>query len=145
MAKRGNGEGSIYKERNGLWAATLSLEGRKRKYFYGKTRIEVQEKLASALQGQKQGMLVATPQQILGQFLTDWLELTHKPSIRPRAYERYEETIRLHIIPFLGKYRLQKLSAQHVQAFYTRMTDEGLSLQQSSTTTVSCIMLWEPL
>jgi integrase len=126
LAKRGKGEGSIYKQRNGLWAATLSLEGRKRKYFYGKTRIEVQEKLASALQGQKQGMLVATPQQILGQFLTDWLELTHKPSIRPRAYERYEETIRLHIIPFLGKYRLQKLSAQHVQAFYVRMKDKGL-------------------
>ena len=61
----------------------------------------------AALQQQKQGMLVATPQQILGQFLTDWLEPTHKPSIRPRAYERYEETIPLHIIPFLGKYRLQ--------------------------------------
>ena len=62
MAKRGNGEGSIYKQRNGLWAATVSVEGGKRKYFYGKTRKEVQEKLASALRDQKQGMLVATPQ-----------------------------------------------------------------------------------
>ncbi len=78
--------------------------------------------LASALQGQKQGVLVATPQQTVSQFLTDWLELTHKHSIRPRTYERYEEAIRLHLIPVLGKYRLQMLSAQHVQAFYVRMT-----------------------
>jgi integrase len=62
----------------------------------------------------------------VSQFLTDWLELTHKHSIRPRTYERYEEAIRLHLIPVLGKYRLQMLSAQHVQAFYVRMTDKGL-------------------
>ena len=59
--------------------------------------------------------------------MTDWLEQTHKHSIRARTYERYEEAIRLHLIPVLGKYRLQKFSAQHVQAFYARMTDEGLS------------------
>jgi len=127
MAKRGNGEGSIYKQRNGLWAASISIEGGKRKYFYGKTRKEVQEKLAAALQEQKQGMLIATPQQTVGQFLTDWLENTHKQSVRPRTYERYEEAIRLHLLPVLGKYQLQKLSAQHVQAFYARKLKEGLS------------------
>ncbi|MEO8973771.1 MAG: site-specific integrase [Ktedonobacteraceae bacterium] len=127
MGKRGNGEGSIYKQRNGLWAASLSIEGGKRKYFYGKTRKEVQEKLAAVLQEQKQGMLVATPQQTVGQFLTDWLENTHKQSVRPRTYERYEEALRLHLLPVLGKYQLQKLSAQHVQAFYARKLKEGLA------------------
>ena len=127
MAKRGNGEGSVYKQRNGLWAASISVEGGKRKYFYGKTRKEVQEKLAAALQEQKQGILVATPQQTVGQFLTDWLENTHKQSVRPRTYERYEEAIRLHLLPVLGRYQLQKLSAQHVQAFYARKLKEGLS------------------
>lgn len=127
MGRRGNGEGSVYKQRNGLWAASISFERGKRKYFYGKTRKEVQEKLAAALQQQKQRMLVATPQQTVGQFLTDWLKQTHKHSVRPRTYERYEEAIRLHLIPVLGKHQLQKLSAQHVQAFYARMTEEGFS------------------
>jgi integrase len=85
-----------------------------RKYLYGKARKEVQEKLASAVQQQKQGMLVATPQQTVGQFLTGWLENTHRQSVRPRTYERYEEAIRLHLVPVLGKHQLQKLSAQHV-------------------------------
>jgi integrase len=40
--------------------------------------------------------------------------------------ECYEEAIRLHLIPVLGKYQLQKLSAQHVQAFYARKLKEGL-------------------
>ncbi len=75
------------------------------------------KKLATARQEQKPGMLVATSQQTVGQFLTDWLENTHKQSVRPRTYERYEEAIRLHLLPVLGKYQLQKLSAQHVQAF----------------------------
>jgi integrase len=127
MAKRGNGEGSVYKQRNGLWAASITIEGGKRKYFYGKMRKEVQEKLATAVQQQKQGILVATPQQTVGQFLTDWLENTHKQSVRPRTYERYEEAIRLHLVPVLGKHQLQKLSAQHVQAFYARKLKEGLS------------------
>jgi integrase len=127
MKKRGNGEGSVYKQKEGLWAASITLEGGKRKYFYGKTRKEVQEKLAGALHEQKQGTLVTTPQQSVGQFLTDWLENTHKQRVRPRTYERYGEAIRLHIIPALGKYQLQKLSAQHVQAFYASKLKEGLS------------------
>ena len=105
----------------------MAKEEMKHKYLYIKTRKKVQEKLAAVLQDQKQGMLVATPQQTVGQFLTDWLEQTHKHSVRPRTYERYEEAIRLHLVPVLGKHRLQKLSAQHVQAFYARMTGEGLS------------------
>src|SRR5260221_4091171 len=97
MAKRGNGEGSVYKQRNGLWAASITIEGGKRKYFYGKMSKEVQEKLATAVQQQKQGILVATPQQTVGQFLTDWLEHTHKQGVRPRTYEQDKGAIRLHL------------------------------------------------
>jgi hypothetical protein len=49
MARRGHGEGSIYHRSDGRWAASISLEGRKRKTLYGKTRKEVQEKLKTAL------------------------------------------------------------------------------------------------
>ncbi len=78
MSKRGNGEGSIYKQRDHLWAASITVdtaEGRKRKYFYGKTRKEVQEKLAAALHEQQQGTLVTASTQTVAQFLTDWLEI----------------------------------------------------------------------
>src|SRR5436305_1493943 len=127
MAKRGRGEGSIYRRKDGRWTAEISLEGGKSKFLYGKTRREVQEKLKKALYEQQQGMLVTGPQQKVGQFLTHWLEDAHKQSIRPRTYERYEEIVRLHLAPGIGYHQLQKLSAQHLQSFYAKKLEEGLS------------------
>ena len=92
MAKRGNGEGSIYQRKDGRWTAEISLEGGKSKFLYGKTRKEVQEKLKTALYEQQRGMLVTGPQQKVGQFLTHWLEDVHKQSVRPRTYERQEDS-----------------------------------------------------
>ena len=128
MGKRGNGEGSIYfRKSDEKWVGSITLENRKRRVFYGRTRKEVQEKLKVALREQQQGTLVTAPRQTLAQFLTDWLENSQKQSVRPRTYERYEELVRLHIAPALGRYELQKLSAQHLQAFYAKKSEEGLS------------------
>ena len=38
MAKRGNGEGSIYRRNDGRWVGEMTIEGRQRKFIYGKTR-----------------------------------------------------------------------------------------------------------
>src|SRR4051794_13816089 len=127
MTKRGNGEGSIYQRKDGKWAGSVTLEGGSRKVFYGKTRKEVKEKLTTALYEQQQGLSVTTSQQTVSQFITDWLENTHKRQIRLRTYERYREAIYLHIIPALGTIQLQKLKVQHLQGFYTKKENEGLS------------------
>jgi integrase len=127
MTRRGHGEGSIYQRSDGRWAASISLEDGKRKTFYGKTRREVQEQLKTALHEQQKGLLVTGPQQKVGQFLTHWLENVHKQSIRSRTYERYEEIVRLHLVPGIGHHQLQKLSPQHLQSFYTKKLEEGLS------------------
>lgn len=125
--RRGHGEGSIYRQSDGRWSAAITLENRKRKVLYGKTRREVQDKLKQALHEQQQGTLITTPQQTVAHFLQDWLENSQKQSLRPRSYERYEEMVRLHIIPELGRHQLLKLSGQHLQAFYTKKVKEGLS------------------
>ncbi len=128
MSKRGNGEGSIYRRNDGRWVGEMTIEGRKRKFVYGKTRKEAQERLQAALQELQQGIVLeGNAKQTVGQFLTDWVENSQKQNVRPRTYERYEEIVRLHIVPVLGRHRLQKLSAQHVQAFYTKKLNEGLS------------------
>jgi integrase len=128
MARRGNGEGSIYQRKSdGKWVGSITLENGKRRVYYGKTRKEVADKLKAAFHEQQQGTLIKSSTQTVAQFLTDWLENVHRRRVRPRTYERYSEVINLHIIPALGHYQLQKLTAQHVQAFYTRKEDEGLA------------------
>lgn len=87
----------------------------------------MQEKLKVVLYEQQRCALVTGPQQKLEQFLTHWLEDVHKHSIRARTYERYEEIVRLHLIPGIGHHRLQKLLPQHLQTFYTKKLEEGLS------------------
>lgn len=44
--RRGNNEGMISKRADGRWEGRISLEDGKRKSYYGKTRQEVQRKLA---------------------------------------------------------------------------------------------------
>jgi len=127
MAKRGHGEGSIYQRKDGRWAASISVEGGKRKTFYGATRKEVQEKLRIALNEQKQGILATGPQQTVKLYLEQWFEDVHKPTLRITSYARYGTLLRKHILPVIGHIQLQKLTAQQVQALYTRKVKEGMA------------------
>ena len=127
MARRGHGEGSIYQRKDGRWAASISLENRKRKTFYGKTRREVQEQLKVALREQQQGMLATGPQQSMKHYLEYWLEEVHKPSILSTTYRGYRIFLNKHILPALGHVQLQRLTSQQVQAFYTKKLKEGLA------------------
>lgn len=133
MARRGNGEGSIYfRKSDEKWVGSITLENRKRKVFYGKTRKEVADKMKVALHEQQQGTLITAPQQTVEQFLTQWVE-GHKQSVRIRTYERYESFIRLHVVPAIGRIQLQKLTAQHLKALYAQ------KLKSLSPTTVNTL------
>jgi integrase len=92
--KRGQGEGSIYKRKDGLWAAAVNLgyQGGKlrRKVYYGKTREEVQEKLVAALSDVQRGIPIPTERQTVAQFLQSWLVEVVKPSVRPKTLKTYD-------------------------------------------------------
>jgi len=125
--RRGHGEGSIYQRKDGRWGATISLENGKRKTLYGKTRKEVADKLNTALQEQKQGLLITGPSQTVANYLQYWLEKVHKTTIKESTYALYRRNLKNHIIPALGHIQLQKLTADQVQAFYSEMASKGLS------------------
>jgi integrase len=133
MAKRGQNEGSIYQRQDGVWVSVLNLgwqDGkRKRKYLYGKTRKEVAEKLTEELGKQQRGLPVDVPRQTVGQFLAWWLEHEVKPNREPGTHARYESTVRIHLVPDLGKHQLAKLTAQHVAALLRRKEAAGCTPQ----------------
>ena len=134
MAKRrGNGEGSIYKRPDGTWAGQVSVgydpaTGKlKRKSFYGKTRKEVADKIAKALQEIKGGTYVEPTQTTFGEWLDKWLVSYKKGQLRPSTYESYEMLINVHIKPALGKIPMAKLQAHMLQAFYNKKLEMGRS------------------
>jgi len=125
--KHANGEGSVYfRASDNKWVGSITHNG-KRKVFYGKTKKEARDKMNNALYEQQKGTLPTTSKQTVAQFLDHWLENTQKASVRPRTYERYEEVIRLHINPAIGRHQLQKLTAQHIEVFYAKKLEQGLS------------------
>lgn len=128
MAKRGNGAGSVYRQKStGKWAGCITLDTGKRKYFYGKTQKEVQDKINEALYEQQRGTLATGSNVTMQDYLDSWLEDTHKPTVRLSTYLNYRKLLNNYLIPGLGKVILQKLTAPRVQAFYSKKLQEGLS------------------
>jgi integrase len=124
--RRGNNEGSIHRRGDGRWQAIISLEGGERKYFYGKTRAEVAKRLSQAQHEVSSGLPMLDERQMVAQYLETWIE-TVKLQIRASTWRRYSDFVRVHLVPGLGRIPLAKLTAQHVQLFYTRKLGEGLS------------------
>jgi len=126
--RRGHGEGSIYyQESRQCWAASVSLEGGKRRVLYGKTRKEVAAKLAAAIRDVQQGLPIPGQRLTTGQFLSEWLQDTVKPTRRAGTHLRYGTAIRLYITPIVGNVPLAKLGPQHVQRLQKEMSAKGLS------------------
>src|ERR671917_1720804 len=100
--KRGNGEGSISRRKNGGWMAQYSVytaDGRKRKTLYGKTRAEVSAKLTKAMADRNGGIVYDAGKLTVGEYLTRWLADSVKDTVRQRTYERYESIVRVHLVP----------------------------------------------
>ncbi|MFH1560071.1 MAG: site-specific integrase [Chloroflexota bacterium] len=123
--KRGNAEGSIYRRKDGRYAASITVDG-KRHTAYAKTRAEANDKLQEFQGKQKQGIPLATSQTPLREYLEQWLEGIQN-RVRPSTYEGYEIMVRVHLIPALGHIRLGKLAPEHIEGAYAAMLAEGKS------------------
>src|ERR671933_301696 len=100
--KRGNGEGSITRRKNGGWCAQYTVhttQGRKRKTLYGKTRQEVAAKLAKVLSEHEGGLVFDGDNMTLADYLGRWLNNSVRDAVRQRTFERYEQIVRVHIRP----------------------------------------------
>ena len=63
---------------------------------------------------------------MVGEYLGKWLDGI-EGTVRERTWKRSEEIVRLHLVPTLGKTRLDKLNALQVQSLYRSKLDSDLS------------------
>src|SRR5262245_23103808 len=115
-SRRGRGEGSVVRRKDGRWMGRIDLgwrDGKRRsKAVYGRTRREVAEKLNAEMRKAQAGNVVQDERQPLSQFLTHWLEGVARPRVRPRTLTTYVGAVERHIAPGLGRLRLTKLTPQ---------------------------------
>ena len=128
MGKRANGEGSVYRRKSdGRWVGSLSLPDGTRKVFYGKKQSEVIAKLDEAATDLRRGMLAVGSNTTLQEYLENWLENVHKPTIRLSTYLNYRKLLKNYLVPGLGKVKIHRLTPQQVQGFYSQKMSEGLA------------------
>ena len=129
--KRGNGEGGItLHKKSGLYMARYTVQtptGPKRKTLYGKTRREVDEKLTKAKANRDDGLVFDADNLTLGNYLDRWINDSVRDTVRQRTWERYEQIVRVHIKPALGKVKLKNITPTHARALYREKLDTGLA------------------
>ena len=132
---RGKGEGSVYwDEPVGLWAASVALPPdpvtgrRRRKVVRGRTRAEAVRRMR-----QVQVEVARTGDVPTGQTLTvagwleQWLERDVAPVRKPSTTGDYRSAVRVHIVPAIGRRRLDRLTPDDIRAVHRAVLGRGAS------------------
>ena len=131
--RRAKGTGSVFRNPDSTWTAQcvkgFSEKGYTRyKRFAGKTKAEVMRKMENYL------MLVKSGGQCLDDYYLDdyicgWMEHIKKPDLKPTSYDRAMLTIKNHINPYIGHYRVTQLNPSIIQLeLIDELRNKGLSL-----------------
>ena len=123
MGKRSNGEGTIYKRKDGRWCAAYYDEKFNRHYVYGKTQAEVKQKLKK-----KRDEKPDKDQQSIT--FQDWIEeflVSYKKNeIKITTYEGYMRIYRKHIEDSqIGKTALNQVTTEMLQRYYNDKLNDG--------------------
>ena len=132
-SKRANNEGSVYKNKRGLWIAQATIgydeNGKQiRKAVSGKTRSDAIANLAPYLPkngARKQLILQDMPLRSHMQF---WMMKYKKRTIAARTFERYIGNAKRYIYPYMGNYLPQNITTNLLQDFLGGMLDKGFAL-----------------
>ncbi len=128
--KRGNGEGSIYRRKDGRWVGqylVYTADGPKYRYLYEKTRQDVSKKLTKAMADRDGGITFDAGTLTVSEYLDRWMKDSVRGTVRLSTVERHEINVRVHINPTLGQVKLKSLTPAHVRALHREKLDAGSS------------------
>lgn len=128
MAKRMNGEGSIYKRSDGRWCAAY-YSGTKRKFLYGKSQKDVKEKLKLFIEEEKNNEnLTDIGELTLQSWVYQYLKDYKANEIKASTFNTYMTFYRKHIENSeIGLMDLKAVKTSDLQRYYNQKLKKGLS------------------
>lgn len=128
---RGKGEGSVFKDKRGYWTASVELPSsdgtRRRKVIRKKTKREALAALTDlTIELRKRGDL-PTASDTVEQWFTYWYHEIAAKKVRPNTLAGYKSSVFNHIIPTIGRVRLDKVLPAHVRRVHDAIVDKGFS------------------
>ena len=143
--KKANGEGSIYKDSKGRWCSVLTIgrdkEGKlKRKYFYGKTKKEVSDKLTDYKYKNMNDMFPIDESMTIEQYFRYWLFEYKINEVKSSTITRYEGIYRNYIKGSqIAKVKLKDLRTQQLQTYYNRLIEDN-NITSSTILTINKVL-----
>ncbi|CAA9426347.1 MAG: hypothetical protein AVDCRST_MAG78-1372 [uncultured Rubrobacteraceae bacterium] len=127
MPAKGDG---ITKRKDGLYMARYTVhtpEGPKRKTIYGRKYKDVEKDLAEARGDAARGIVFDAKGQTVGEWLERWLEDVVKPNKTHRTYATHRQQVHSHLLPSIGRIKLDAVRKVHVDRLYADLLRGGLA------------------
>ena len=127
---KGTGERPHWIESQSRWRARyLDADGRRRSVYSSvpgrKGERECARRRDEALRRAEQG-LSGDGTERMDAFLARYLRIAQR-TLRPRSFEKYEVTVRRHLVPFVGTVQVGRLRSARVADLYGELLDAGRS------------------
>lgn len=134
-SRRDAGQGSIYQIRDKAgrlrWRGVLVVgyrDGhRVRRSVTADTKREAQKRLAELRREVTEQAAPVVQAETVASFLSDWLGTIRPPRLKESTYRRYEQYVRLHLVPVLGQTPLVALTPQQIERLYADLLRAGLA------------------
>jgi integrase len=132
MATSRYGQGSIYRNQDGLYVGSVELPAgpdghRQRRRMKARTKAELLTKMRDAARQRDEGTLVTGRPQTTGEWLDFWVTTILPGTVAASTERQYRETVRDWINPHIGKVPLAKLGPEHVVSMMRALEAKGLS------------------
>ncbi|PBC78925.1 integrase-like protein [Streptomyces sp. TLI_235] len=126
-----NLESTIYPGADGRWHGRVTMGVKSdgspdRRHRTGKTEAEVKRKVKELETARDAGRVTkAGRAPTVEQWMTTYLDTIAAPKLKPRSLDDYWSKTRNHIIPGIGKHRLDRLRPEHLDVLYAQLLAEG--------------------
>jgi integrase len=129
MSRRDHGDGGIDARGPDRWRLRWRAEGKRYSKSFRGSIGEARKELRRLIKSADDGQHVAPDKLTLAGWVDRWVGLQRRGDtdhprrglVNARTLERYEELMRLHVIPTLGNRRLQRITATEIDALYTEL------------------------
>lgn len=130
--RRDYGTGSISQRKDGTWTARMVIgvneKGKPRiKALYGKTEREVKKKLKDFQKEFYKNDQTVVQKNTVESYMLNWLHTNKKNTLKPKSYDRLEQTITYQVIPHIGHLQLAAIQANDVQNMVNKLAEAGMS------------------
>ena len=128
--RREQGTGGISQRKDGLWQgrfdAGVKPNGKRDvKYVYAKTEAECKRKLREMIKQIHSTEYINVQKGTVKGYMNSWLLDVKKNDLKPKSFDRLEQTLELDVYPYIGHLQLQALKSKDVQDMINTLKDNG--------------------